>query len=146
MKTRKGLPYDLYEDLTVYVGLLGYAFELEGVMKLKDGYFTMFKGYSTDGSTGVPDYKSTWVAHFVHDGLCQAMRLGLLPPHRRKYCEEIYVRLCWRGGLPKWLAKIRGIGLSWFGKGAVLAKNERKIYEVLHPDEVKDYNVCESTS
>ena len=135
MRYRKGLPYELYDDLTVYVGLLGWSFE-HPFMKLKDGYLTLKAGYSIDGSTAVADTEESMVAAFCHDALCQACREGLLPIIIRYLIDLVYWRLCWRGGMTKLRAWIRKKGLQWFGGGAVLAKNKRKIYEIYHPDEV----------
>lgn len=136
MRYRKGLPYELVDDLTVYVGLNGYGFE-HPFMSLSYCYLKLKAGYSIDGSTAVADTEESMVAAFAHDALCQAARLGLLQRILRPKIDLVYWRLCWRGGMTRFRAWIRKKGLQWFGGGAVLAKNKRKVYEIHHPDEVK---------
>ena len=58
------------------------------------GHLLLKKGYACDGPTDpAKDTKGNMRAAFVHDGVYQLIRLGLLPPEVRPLADEIYYEI-----------------------------------------------------
>ena len=115
MKFRKGYKYQLSEPCAIRVGLLGYKVKHEW-FALEDGVLYIKRHFCWDGSTGVEDTKSSMRASAAHDCLYQMLREGLLPQHRRKRCDKVYVDLCKEDGMTKFRSWIRLKGLFMFGR------------------------------
>lgn len=77
------------------------------------------RGYSWDGSTGVPDTQTSMRASLAHDPLCQLCRAGLVPIAFRPVIDRVYFDICVEDGMVLWRAKVRLVGLKLFSKNAM---------------------------
>lgn len=140
----KAYKYKLEENFVRQTGIVGFNFATQYYEMLDDGTFLVKYGYAWDGSS-IPHKKllriaSLWIynpdkycktASLIHDGLCQAMREGLLPIRKKRFVDNIYRRMCLEGGLSEKRASKRYWALRQFGDvGIQPEKNPRnKIYD-----------------
>jgi hypothetical protein len=95
--------YELLVDVYNWCNLGGYYFSSEFIELKRDGTFILRKGYASDACSGPTfDTENTFHAGFGHDGLYQALRLGLLPAKLRKEIDKWFYR------------RLRDDGMSWF--------------------------------
>ena len=124
----KAYKYKLEEVFTCETEITDYVFSNRYYQIEADGTFIIKKGYAWDGSS-VP-YKKVLrfaslgfydpdkyckVASLIHDGLCQAMREGLLPKELKKQADNLYRLMCIAGGMSVSRATDRYFFLRKFG-------------------------------
>ncbi len=122
----------------------GFEFNTKYMAMLDNGQLFVKKGYAWDGSS-IP-FKKTLrffsfgfydadryckTASLIHDALCQAIREGLIPKHRKQVIDFLYRTMCIEGGLSERRAILRYNALRRFGDvGIEPEKNPRnKIFE-----------------
>ena len=140
----KPYKYKLEENFVRQTNIVGFNFDTHYYSMLDDGTFLVKKGYAWDGSTipykGLLRIASLWlydpdkyckVASLVHDGLCQAIREGLLPKGWKYNADSLYQIMCEEGGMSWKQANRRFKALRKFGDvGIKPEKNLRnKIYD-----------------
>lgn len=79
-----------------------------------DGTLSIFPGYAWDGSTKVADTKSTQIASVVHDALCQMVQEGMLDKKWKEEINRIYYNLSKKGGMSRFRAALRFLGIEIF--------------------------------
>ncbi len=148
----KHYKYKLEETEKRQTVITSYDFDNRYFAMLNDGQFFVKKGYAWDGSS-IP-LKKLWrffslglynpdkyckVASLLHDALCQAMRVKLLPKTCKPVADWLYRTMCIEGGMSKRQAKMRYKALRKFGDAGITPeKNPRnRIYETPKPLEVK---------
>jgi hypothetical protein len=116
--------YELHEDLSVQLPeLVKYSFYHE-YFSMAEGLIFIRKGYAWDGVSGPTiDTKNTFVAGLVHDALYQAIRGKFLPPSEKKTADKIFRRLLRENGMSWFRAQYFYLGVKWFGKSHIKAKN-----------------------
>lgn len=106
----KAYKYKLEENFVRQTAIVGFNFDTRYYSMLDDGAFLEKRGYCWDGSS-VPYKKllriaSLWIydpdkyckeASLTHDGLCQAIREGLLPAICKLEADLLYRKMCIEG-------------------------------------------------
>jgi len=140
----KPYKYKLEEAEIRETAITGYNFDTRYYTMLDDGTFLVKAGYAWDGSSiphkgllrvlslGIYDpdrYCKT--ASLIHDGLCQAMREGLIKGHDKILADQLYYRMCIKGGMSVKQAERRFLALRKFGAGGIRPEAEprNKIYD-----------------
>jgi len=140
----KHYKYKLEEEFVQDTGITGYEFDTKYMAMFENGRFLVKKSYSWDGSS-IPHKKLLQIvsigiydpdkyckkASLIHDGLCQAMREGLLPKKLKQAADKLYRIMCIEGGMSVSRATDRYFFLRKFGdKGIEPEKKPRnKIYD-----------------
>ncbi|GAF80122.1 unnamed protein product [marine sediment metagenome] len=140
----KPYKYKLEENFVRQTGIIGFEFDTPYYSMLDDGTFLVKRGYAWDGSSvphkGLLRIASLWIydpdryckpASLIHDGLCQAMREGLLHPIEKIATDVLYMNMCIEGGMGIKQAHNRFRALHKFGDvGIKPEKNPRnRIYD-----------------
>lgn len=148
----KAYKFKLEESYSRFTGIKGYEFNTAYYSMCPDGEFVVFRGYAWDGSS-IPYKKLLRIASLgfydpdryckeaslIHDGLCQAIREGLLPKKWKLQADILYKKMSVEGGMSEKQAKRRYVVLRKFGdKGIEPEKNPRnKIYDTNDRGKVK---------
>lgn len=127
MKYKSGYKYQLFEDESVQLNIIGHFVDEKFILLTEDGILTAKAGYAWDGSTGVFDTKSSMTASLFHDVIYQLIRERMLPPSVKTVADKLYYDLCLRGGM--WgvqaIWRYQGVkDLGFLGLG-----DDRKVYE-----------------
>lgn len=149
MKYTKGYKYRVEEGLA-YKLQIDYGLTQDAVTPwftiTADNWLLVMPGYASDGATCFPDFD--WIktpAIAVHDPLCQAIELGILPESMNDQIDrELQLAILAQpyGGLKHRLAKLRG----WYVRKATnLADSKhgstKKVHEL--PRLVGEYTLAE---
>ena len=108
----KAYKYKLEENHVRQTGIIGYNFDTRYYSMLDDGTFLVKYSYAWDGSS-IPKkkYVPGWAYDFdkyckdasnIHDGLCQAIREGLLPRRCKILADMVYRDMCIEGRRAYW--------------------------------------------
>ena len=129
IKYRKGIKYQLTEDLHYRTGIEGWDITIEFIRLSDDGYLIIKNGYAWDGASGPTiDTKSSMEGSCVHDAFYQLMRMDLLPQSVRHAADNLLEKICISKGMWKFRAKMWCSVVKRFAKSAADPKNKRKIY------------------
>ena len=124
----KHYKYKLEETERRETCIVGFEFDNKYMALLPDGQFFVRQGYAWDGSS-IPHKKLfrflslgrydpdryCKTASLIHDGLCQAIREGLLKPDHKVLADMLYMDMCIEGGLSEWRAEKRFEAIRKFG-------------------------------
>lgn len=112
----KGYRYRVAEDYRVRVRIFPpTSFRHAYVELTTDGWLTLKAGYASNGASWCPDTESNIRAFFIHDGLCQCVQLGWLPPTLRPAIDLEYRDVCIEDGMWRWVAYSQWLALREFG-------------------------------
>lgn len=135
MKYRKGYKYQCAETFAVPVNIFPKEnIRTEFISLTTKGELTIHSGYASDGPSGPTiDRPKKHVVRgaFIHDALCQLLRMGLLPQHDY-IIQQVHLEAYkyWVvDGMWKWRAKIWHRELRKFAGFAVDPDNVKEIYE-----------------
>ena len=116
----KAYKYKLEENFVQRTGIVGFNFDNRYYSMLDDGTFLAKYSYTWDGSS-IP-YKRLLrflslrfydadryckEASLIHDGLCQAMREGLLPAKYKILADLLYQQMCIEYRMKMWEIKTK---------------------------------------
>lgn len=103
---KAGYKYQLAQDYTVEIGLLGYEIDTEYISLTITGRLTIRKGYAWDGPSGPTiDTLSFMRGSLVHDALYQLFREGVLNRWEwRKFADKLLYKHCREDGMYAWRA------------------------------------------
>ena len=98
----------------------------------KDGIFTLYAGYFSDGATDPaidsPDFMR---AAFVHDGLYNLMRKSKISLEYRDYADKLLHKICLEDGMSKFRALNIYFALKFFGESSARPTDEKEPYEII---------------
>ena len=140
----KHYKYKLEETEMRETLIWGFEFNTPYMAMLDNGQLFVKKGYAWDGSS-IP-FKKIFrvlslgmydpdryckIASLIHDALCQAIREGFIPKHRKQVIDFLYRTMLIEGGMSERRAILRYNALRRFGDvGIEPEKNPRnKIFE-----------------
>ena len=97
----EGYKYQLEENYTVKVDILGETVDTDYIDLTPDGSLTIYDGYCWDGPSGpTRDTKDFMRGALVHDALYQSMRMGKLDAKKyRKVADDTMRKLCREDGM-----------------------------------------------
>lgn len=140
-RVEDGLAYKLHYDYRLSEDAVTPWFTLTA-----DNWLIVQPGYASDGATMFPDFD--WIktpAIAIHDPLCQAIELGILPESMNDQIDrELQLAILAQpyGGLKNRLAKLRG----WYVRKATnladsRAGKSKKVHEL--PRLIGEYTLAE---
>jgi len=123
---QSGFKYQLLSDSTVQTGILGYSVDEDYYQLFVDGTLTAKKGYSWDGASCCPDFKSIMRGSMSHDVVYQMIRLKQIDRSLRKVADRLLEQLCIEDGMWQVFAAIVYKAVRVFGKEAAHPNNKRQ--------------------
>ena len=112
-----GWKYQTEEDYVVQTPLLRMPFDIKWCAMDRFGVLSLKEGYAWDGATGWPDFPSIIRPSAIHDALCQAIRLELIPHSMYREVNQFFYQECLRSGMWKAhaAAVLAGVNLAKSG-------------------------------
>ncbi len=119
--------YKVYEDVFYK---LEYSYPLieHEYFKIHNHGMWIYKGYTWDGATGIPDTDKTISVSLPHDAFYQSFREGYLPrEYKKKVDEELEIMYKERSSwFTSWFGNVIYLGVRVFGSSSTKCD----IYEV----------------
>lgn len=130
IKYRSGYKYQLAEDYTIRVELIGYSIDTQFIKLTPIGVLLIRSGYAWDGPSGPAiDSMSAMRGSLVHDAIYQLMRMALLPIGERGYSDQLLEDICLEDGMNPVRAEIWRKGVSLFAESAASPENVKEVFE-----------------
>lgn len=86
---------------------------------------SVYEGYACDGPSGPTwDDPTSVRAAFIHDALYQLIRERQLPPHARKWADQVFYKVLLQDGMPWFRAKYYYHSVRLFGWYAARPKKD----------------------
>lgn len=128
IKYQKGFKYQLFEDYTIKIEVIGHTVD-EPFLKLTPiGVLTIKKGYAWDGPSGPTfDTKDFMRGSLVHDALYELMRKELIAADYRDYSDRLLKNICREDGMPEIRFGYVYKAVSAFAAAAADPENKRKV-------------------
>ncbi len=117
---KKHWKYKLYEGEVFKLNYFFPDIEHE-YFSISGGYLFVYRGYTWDGASGIPDTDKTLMMSLLHDPLYQAIREGLLPHDYKKYAdlEAEYYYKSRSSFVTSWMGNFIYWGVALFGESSL---------------------------
>lgn len=121
LEYKGGYKYQLAKDYTHFVGIFGYEIATDYLQLDKNGFLTLKRGYATDGPSGLTfDTRNSIRGSFVHDGVYQLIRNGLIDRKYKANADLLLRDICVEDGM--WKAR------AWWWYTAVCKEGIHSLY------------------
>jgi hypothetical protein len=125
--------YVLDKDYTLYVGIIGYKFDIYCMKLTLDGYLTMKAGFYWDGPSGPTwDTPNAMRGSLIHDAIYRAIRLGLLPFSCKELADLILEAICEEDGMSEFRAEYWHKGVEDWGRFSCIPTGKPDPEEIIH--------------
>lgn len=126
-----GYKYELHDDYSLDVGILGFRIETEYLKLSEAGVLTIKAGYAWDGPSGPTiDTKDFMRGSLVHDALYQMIRERLLPPKYKDTADHLLREICLEDGMPDFRSNYIYLGVNKFGGSSCIPGSQKSKEEV----------------
>lgn len=126
IKYQEGFKYQLFDDFTIKIPIIGYDIEHSFIRLSPDGFLVIHRGFAWDGPSGPTfDDKTNLRSSLVHDVIYELIRHRLLPLIYKHTADEIFHVICKKDKMPWWRAAYYLLAVTLRGYKFVKREKDR---------------------